>query len=270
MIVGIPRNAAGSRSRRTCRAVAWLIFAATSLAGVSRAEKASVLFVGNSYTYVNDMPGMFSAIAESLGDRAEVDMAAPGGYTFESHARDKATREKIAAREWSFVVLQEQSQRPDWPSRQLESMVIPYALQLNELIHAANATAKTVFFETWGYKAGDGSNCRNIPETCTYEGMQRRLNATYADLAQRTSGRLAPVGEAWSRVRLAHPEIELYSGDGIHPSAQGSYLAACVFYSALFRKGALGADRLGLDARQANLLQRAAQDAVFHPSAAGK
>jgi hypothetical protein len=65
-------------------------------------------------------------------------------------------------------------------------------------------------------------------------------------------------------VRLAHPEIGLYAGDGKHPSLQGSYLAACVFYAALFRRGVVGADRLGLEASEAGILQRAAQEAVFH------
>lgn len=75
---------------------------------------------------------------------------------------------------------------------------------------------------------------------------------------------LAPVGTAWKNVRLAHPEIALYAPDGVHPSRQGSYLAACVFYSALLRKGVLGADRLGLEASAAAVLQKAAQEAVFH------
>jgi PKD repeat protein len=33
-----------------------------------------------------------------------------------------------------------------------------------------------------------------------------------------------------------HPEIELYAADGSHPSAAGSYAAACSFYSVMLRK----------------------------------
>ena len=234
-------------------------------AGDCSAEKVSVLFVGNSYTYVNDLPKMFSAVAESLGDQVDFDMAAPGGYTFESHAKDDSTRAKIGAKAWAFVVLQEQSQRPDFASAQLVTEVIPFALQLDRLVHAGHASTKTVFFETWGHKAGDRQNCASFPEVCTYAGMQSRLNSTYADLARKTSALLAPVGEAWASVRRFHPEIELYQADGIHPSKQGTYLAACVFYALLFKKGAAGAGRQGLEAAQANILQHAAQDAVFHP-----
>ena len=234
-------------------------------AQVCKAASTSVLFVGNSYVYVNDLQAMFSAIAKSFGTPVEVDMAAPGGYSWQQHAQDKGTLAKISSKKWSFVVLQEQSQRPDWPSYSLEKFVIPYALQLHDIIHKDHA--KTVFFETWGHKNGDRFNCANFPETCTYQGMQNRLTETYTKLARQTKGVLVPVGTAWSKVRAAHPDIELYASDGIHPSRQGTYLAACVFYSALFKKGVLGADSLGLPAAQAEILQRIAQDTVFHSAA---
>jgi hypothetical protein len=222
----------------------------------------TVLFIGNSYTYVNDMPGMFSAIAKSLGEEIHAEMIAPGGYSWQQHAQDKSTQDKIREKKWDFVVLQEQSQRPDWPDYQLEKDVIPPALQLNEIIHDGNPAVKTVFYETWGHKNGDSGNCANLPETCTYDGMQRRLSATYARLSRQTAGTLAPVGTAWRKIRTEHPEIELYAGDGIHPSRQGSYLAACVFYRALFGKELTGADKPGLPADEAEILQKAAQEAV--------
>ena len=237
-------------------------------APICLAEEVSVLFVGNSYTSANDMPHLLSAIATSLGERMEVDMAAPGGYTWQQHAEDQATQARIREKNWTFIVLQEQSQRPDWPASQLERDVIPPALQLDRIIHEGHASTKTVFFETWGYKEGDSRNCANLPETCTYEGMQSRLSATYAGLARQTGGLLAPVGTAWRRVRISHPEIELYASDGIHPSKQGSYLAACVFYEALFRKTVTGADKLGLRGTEAEILQRAAQEAVAGADAA--
>lgn len=243
-----------------------LLFAVCMMASQPcQAASARILFIGNSYTYVNDLPGMLSAIAKSLGTQVSAEMQAPGGYGWKEHARDRATAGKISEKDWTFVVLQEQSQRPDWPDRQLKQEVIPYALQLDKLVHEAHANTKTVFYQTWGHKNGDKPNCAHLPETCTYDGMQGLLNATYARIAEETNGILVPVGTAWSRTRSSHPEIELYSPDGIHPSPQGTYLAACVFYSALFRKGVLGADRLGLPSAEAQALQIIAQNAVFHP-----
>jgi len=227
------------------------------------AEDISVLFVGNSYTYANDMPRMLSSIASSFGERVEAIMIAPGGYGWKEHAQNATTQARIRERNWTFVVLQEQSQRPDWPAYQLQLDVYPPALQLDKLIHEGHSGTKTVFFETWGHRDGDKGNCANLPETCTYEGMQSRLSATYAELARQTGGMRAPVGTAWQKVRIAHPEINLYDSDGIHPSRQGSYLAACVFYVTFFRKMVLGADRMGLPGPEAEILQRIAQETAL-------
>jgi hypothetical protein len=220
-----------------------------------------ILFLGNSFTSVNDLPKTFAAVAASLGTAVETEAITPGGRTLEAHAADPAVRARIAARTWDFVVLQEQSQRPAFSAAQVETQVVPAALSLDALIRAAGA--RTVFYETWGRRDGDQDNCRSVPDICTYEGMQRRLDETYRDLAKRTAGLLSPAGEAWLRVRMTHPEIPLYAADGIHPSPQGTYLAACTLYAAVRRTGVVGADALGLPPDQAAILQHAAQDAVF-------
>ena len=54
-----------------------------------------VLFIGNSFTSVNNLPQMVAGLAKSRGDRLEYDMAAPGGYKFSQHVQDQATLNKI-------------------------------------------------------------------------------------------------------------------------------------------------------------------------------
>ncbi len=44
---------------------------------------------------------------------------------------------------------------------------------------------------------------------------------------------LVPVGPAWEAAQETRPDIALYAKDGIHPSALGVYLTACVFYASL-------------------------------------
>lgn len=224
-----------------------------------------VLFVGNSFTSANDLPRMFASIALSLGTRVAVDSHVPGGQTLEGHSKDPAALAKIKARDWDFVVLQEQSQKPAFSPEQVEAETTAPALRLNSRIHDAHPAAKVVFYETWGRRNGDDDNCGHLPDICTYEGMQKRLNESYTLMVQRSSGTLAPVGEAWAKVRAEHPKIELYSGDGVHPSPQGTYLAACVFYAVLMHKRLAGAESFGLDRQEALLLQKAAEEIVFNP-----
>ena len=50
---------------------------------------------------------------------------------------------------------------------------------------------------------------------------------------------MSPIGEAFRRSIALNPNLELYQPDESHPSLEGSYLAACVFYEVLFQKSVL-------------------------------
>jgi hypothetical protein len=217
-----------------------------------------VLFIGNSLTYVNDLPTMFARLARSLGSGAGVRSYAPGGQTFEGHLKDPSVAKMIAEGDWDYVVLQEQSQRPAFGDEQVERETMAPMLRLAELVHAARPRARLAFYETWGRRDGDAENCKEIPAVCTYAGQQARLNAAYEAMARRAPGVLVPVGAAWRAVRAAHPELVLYQADGVHPASAGTYLAACVFYAALTGKSPVGADALGLPEKDARILQEAA------------
>ena len=94
-----------------------------------------VLFLGNSYTYVNNLPQLFADVAHSAGDSVIFDSNAIGGYTLQNHSTDATSLAKIMAGGWNMVVLQEQSQMPSFPIAQVQSSVYPYARQLDSLIH---------------------------------------------------------------------------------------------------------------------------------------
>lgn len=195
----------------------------------------SAFFVGNSYTATNNLPQLISDVAESAGDVLLYNSNAPGGYTFEMHTTNTTTLEQIALGTWDYVVLQEQSQLPSFPIGQVEVECFPFATTLDSLIRAANACTETMFFMTWGRKDGDASNCAFWPPVCTYNGMDSLLRERYMTMGEDNEAEVSPVGAVWHYLRDTHPEIELYIGDGSHPSAAGSYAAACTFYAAIFR-----------------------------------
>jgi len=253
-------DTAGASSQRSVGTAQTPI--ADSSAPMKAGSTISVLFIGNSLTFVNDLPKTLSDIAGSLGDKVEYDMAAPGGYSFMQHAKDQTTLSKIKSRAWDFEVLQDQSELPALPDYRVGNEVMPYALQLDGFIHAPGSVAKTVFFQTWGYKHGDPQYCAATPTLCTYMSMQDQLSRSYDLMAQKTGGILAPVGEAWRLSQQAHPEFELYQGDGKHPSPEGTYLAACVFYMILFKKDVAGAANLAIDPAHASFFQKIAKQAV--------
>ncbi len=196
----------------------------------------NVLFIGNSYTGYNNMASMVSTCATSAGDAINFDTHTPGGSTFLQHSSNSTVQEKIAQGNWDFVVLQEQSQRPAFPDAQVANQVYPYASQLDSMIRHHNPCAETVFYMTWGRKNGDATNCPTWPPVCTYEGMDSLLHLRYKIMAEMNDAIVAPVGAVWNYIRQNHPEIELYNPDESHPSLAGSYVAACCFYTTIFRK----------------------------------
>ena len=205
-------------------------------APVSAQSIRRALFLGNSYTYYNDLPGLTSLLAQSAGDSLFVSSNTPGGMSLAGHLANSTSTGLIDQGNWDFVVLQEQSQMPSFPLSQVESDTYPFAEQLNALIEATGSCAETMFYMTWGRQNGDAQNCPNWPPVCTYEGMDDLLRERYLAMAEMNNAEVSPVGAVWRYLRTNHPTLNLYAGDGSHPSPLGSYAAAMCFYTSMFRK----------------------------------
>ncbi|MBK7691096.1 MAG: PKD domain-containing protein [Bacteroidetes bacterium] len=242
-----------------------ILFLVVFSAHCSSAEKRKILFLGNSYTYYNDLPNTLKQLALSLGDTLEVDSYTPGGASFQSLSNDANTLAKIQVPGWDYVVLQAQSQEPAFSPAQVQSDTYPFAKKLDSLIHVANPCAETIFYMTWGRKNGDAGNCAAYPPICTYEGMQQRLRESYLEMSLNNQASCSPVGVAWRTFRTAHPAVELYNPDESHPSVNGTYLAACTFYSSIYHKSTLGAAYVlaGVAAADASSMQDIASNTVL-------
>lgn len=220
----------------------------------------SALFIGNSYTYVNDLPTMVKLIAQSKGDVLTVDSKSNGGFTFQNHWNDPLTYQKMKSRNWDFVVLQGQSQEPAFPYQQVTNSTLPYAKRLADSVYQLLSCSQVNFFMTWGRENGDPQ----WDSINTFEKMNERLKLAYLRFTKETQSSVSPVAEVWRLMRLHYPTVNLYSGDGSHPSVAGSYVAACTFYASLFRKSVAGATYLaGLDPQIATAIQALADQVVL-------
>ncbi len=219
-----------------------LLFAfcpALRAAGPQENQTIRILYIGNSLTYVNDLPGMIKILAESRGHNIVYDVYARGGRKLVQHASDPGVLKKIREQPWDFVVLQEQSQTPAFSQRQVEKEVFPYAKKLTELSKQAHPKTRIVFYMTMARKNGDPGNAHVSPELGSYKGMQQRINRSYLKMARDNQALVAPVGMAWEDVRTQRPDINLYADD-VHPNMTGTYLAACVFYATFFQASPMG------------------------------
>jgi hypothetical protein len=236
------------------------LFLFSSPALIHAQDSASVLFIGNSYTYYNDMPGLFQDLSSSLGKTTYIDSKVNGGATMQVHANDPVSYQKMHSSNWDYVVLQAQSQEPSFPYGQVNSQTLPYAVQLADSVHSIYDCSQAMFFMTWGRENGDPQ----WDSINTFDKMNERLRDAYLRFAESSDGSVSPVGIAWKYVRDNHPTIGLYTGDGSHPKPTGSYLAACTFYASVFHESPVGSTFLGgLDAPTAAILQNAAAIAVL-------
>ena len=106
-----------------------------------------------------------------------------------------------------------------------------------------------VLFMTWAYA--------DRPE------MTEKLVVAYTQLGEESGMRVIPVGLAFANAKNQIDDVRLHDADNVHPSLAGTYLAAAVFYSALYGKSpAALAYEAGLDGTLAQQLREIAWNTV--------
>jgi hypothetical protein len=183
----------------------------------------NILFIGNSYTYYNDMPeAIFAPMAEQAGYPANVTSVTRGGYHLFQFADPedeggKQLRAAIAGNHYDVVVLQDQSSGPIFERVEFEQAV-------GDLMKLFGEQAdRFVLYATWGRHPGS-------PDLAefgfTSEEMTAKLSASYNEVGARYGIDVAEVGKAFAARREANPDADLYDPDCTHPSAAGSTVAA--------------------------------------------
>lgn len=244
-----------------------------------------VLFVGNSYTSVNDLPTVFRKVAAGGGRPAPlVDAVVPGGKTLLQHLSDPATLDKIDAGygprhlPWDVVILQEQSQTPAFAEidPRMRDGFLSGAVGLYDRVKQKNPAARVVLYETW---ARHPDQWKNADEPTRQLGadaadMQARLRKWYAAAAghiakeskaeRKDDVAVAPAGDAWEvYLRDAKAATRLHAADNSHPTYAGTYLAALAIYQTVYQPETLAVRERGtLKEAEAKDLQRAATTAT--------
>jgi hypothetical protein len=223
---------------------------------IARSGCTRVLFLGNSYTSVNDLPRVFAELAASGGQPVTTGAVAPGGATLADQVASAETRDVLGSAAWDVVILQEQSQIPAAPGSRTSGMT-PAARVLVDRIWAMRA--RPILLETWAHR--DGWPEMGLPDAIS---MEAALLNGYLAVGHALHIPVAPVGEAWRAVSLSAPELDLWQADGSHPTVAGTYLAACVLFASIFDRSPEGLGYVaGLPDETARQLQSAAARVVL-------
>jgi hypothetical protein len=211
-----------------------------------------VLFIGNSFTARNDMPGLVARLAAAAGLPFAHRLISAGGASLRRHWNAGDAKRAIETGEYVYVVLQEQSTLPLKNRQRMHENVRLF----DGVIKAAGS--KTALYLTWARK--------HAPET------QAAITEAYQSIGREIGATIIPAGVAWQRFLAdKHDEPVLHDADGSHPTLAGSYLAACCAYLALVG-AALPRDVEvdGLTKAQIKLLHRTAAGAAAISKPTGK
>lgn len=202
-----------------------------------------LLFIGNSYTARNDLPRILVELAAAAARPRELTTRTivAGGASLRRHWNAGIAQRTIEEGVFDDVVLQEQSTLPVKNAVRYHENVRLFAPLI------AQHGARTVLYLNWARRQALHA--------------QAVLNAAVSTIAGEVGALVVPVGPAWEAALAHDPRLALYADDGSHPTAAGSYLAACTFLVRLFgeRPQAFGvSDRLKIDRPSAETLHAVA------------
>jgi hypothetical protein len=172
-----------------------------------------ILFVGNSLTYANDLPGMVEGLASAAGVKLQTAQVAYPNYSLADHLRQGDAPRSIATGGWRVVVLQQ------GPSGQPESRDLLRKDTATFDVRIRAVGARTALFAVWADSQGPSS----------FDEVRESYSLAAADVG----AIYLPVNEAWTLAWDRQRTLRLYSSDGFHPSEEGTYLAALVMVGVL-------------------------------------
>lgn len=179
----------------------------------SKPKKLSILFIGNSLTYTNDLPKLVKMEGKARGVKINTTMVAKPNYAISDHWIEFQIQETIKSNKFDYVIIQQgPSSQP--PGRQ---SLIEYGDMIGKLCNENGS--KLAYFMVW-------------PSQTYYQTFDMVIK-NHTDAAAQTDGLLLPVGKVWKEYFDETNDFSYYGPDGFHPSKKGSQVAAQVILDSL-------------------------------------
>jgi len=175
-----------------------------------------VLFVGNSLTYVGNVPAVFSALQSANGQHGGADMIVRGGATLTQRVSDGSVERALEEGHYSALVLQERggdltcSFGPDSCVQSRESIKQLAALGRQKGV-------RVVLLGTYQ----------------PHPAASRRIVEAESQAATEAGIPYIEVSETFQTLRRGHPDLSWFSPDDVHPGADLALLNALLVYREL-------------------------------------
>ncbi len=201
-------------------------------------EELNVLFIGNSMTYFNDMPGLFQSICSSKGQNITYTAHTPGGTGFVDHVNNQNLYDIIRNSAFDIVVMQPgtgESAGASYPT----SLTAQRGLTILDSIHTYSPCAKAYIYEI-PYGVVAQNNYAN------YFGVQSMIEDSITRIADLMQIPIIPAGECQYAYYQDHQDLLLNNSyNDVHPNYNGSYLVASCMYATIFKDSVSGTSFTG-------------------------
>ncbi|MBQ9116453.1 MAG: hypothetical protein IJY04_05470 [Clostridia bacterium] len=218
-------------------------------------EPLRFLFIGNSATYVHEIPQTLARLAGEVGHNIETAQITPGGYELAMHADLSTEHGKMVFKEiakgYDAVFLQDNG---NCISSEAKSGAC--AVASARLINAIRQSgAKPYFYVRPPY----GKDCAGFPslEQC------KKFDLLFSKIAEQNGD----ISCVYANRAFAHAiktlDYNLWGDDNAHTSKHGAFLIVCAFFATLFRSSSTCLSPENIDSADALALAQAADEAVF-------
>ena len=185
-----------------------------------------VLMIGNSFTFYWNLPQVLESMFDINNKNIEVDQITIGGSDLKKHW-NLHLENNYPITDYNYIVFNDHSTNP---LLNLDSCAKYMKLFIN---YSKKKNVSPFIYGTWEYPF-----LKNISQTRNTNTLQLLDSLSVVNEAV-----YVPVGNAFSYIENNNPEINLYMDDQKHPSPNATYLAACVFYTAITKESPKGLPR---------------------------
>ncbi|MBE6691950.1 MAG: hypothetical protein E7586_01285 [Ruminococcaceae bacterium] len=209
-----------------------------------------LLFIGNSATYVHDIPATLASLCQKKGITITQYQIVPGGCTLEQHAANPQVFAEIE-KGYDAVFIQENGNSIVSETERIKSL--DACKKIGEAVNKTGAKFCYYVRPPYGIDLGGYKNfdqCKLFDDHFTPAAKAYNASCVYVNRA--------------FAYAIKNLNYNLWGEDNAHTSTHGAYLAVCTFYATLFGESAttLGS-AYGLPLAEAEELQKAADKIAF-------
>lgn len=203
-----------------------------------------ILFIGNSATYVHEIPETLSRLSDEQGINVEIESITRGGYMLSQYAEEQGVYDTIK-KGFDIVVFQDNGNCVS--TAEMRDKCRDALKKMIKKVKESGAEAYIYVRPPYGYPSFDLTPLEQCEE----------FDKLFGEIAENEGAENVYVNRAFAEA-IKTTSLKLWGPDNAHTSEQGAYLAVCTFFATIFKKSSTVLSTNGLVSDEASLIQKIA------------